>query len=62
LPLDSGVAKSSVDLIDQIPRPLVRHIHGATGRRDRSASVNLLKQANLAGPNPAFRIKINANA
>src|SRR5260370_24217176 len=32
LPFHRGLASDAVDLVDQIPRPLVGHIHGAARR------------------------------
>ncbi len=59
LPLDGGTPADPVDLIDQIPRPLVGHVHGAAGGRDRSAGLDIFKQLDFAGPDPALGVEID---
>jgi hypothetical protein len=52
----------AVDLVNQVPRPLVGHLHGAAGGRNRPAVADLLEQLDLAGPDPLVAIEIDANA
>src|SRR5687767_299028 len=50
LPLDGGLPADAVDLVDQIPCPLVRHLHRAARGRNRAAGVDVLQQLDLARP------------
>lgn len=61
LTCNSWAATNLVDLIDQIPGPLIGHIHGATGGGDRTTGVNVFKEVNLTRPDPPLRIKIDTN-
>ena len=43
--------------VDQIPGPLVRHLHGAARRRDRTAGLDLLQQDYFSRPDPVLGIE-----
>src|SRR6266702_443165 len=62
LPLDGGLAADAVDLVDQVPRPLVGHVHGAAGGRDRAAFIDVLQQRDFSRSDPPFRIEIDTDA
>src|SRR5216683_7578797 len=59
LPLNRSMPADAIDLINQVPCALVGHIHRAPRRRNRTTCLDLFEQLNLAGPDSAFRIKIN---
>jgi hypothetical protein len=55
LPLDGGLPADAVDLVHQIPCPLVGHVHRAPRGRNRAAGVNVFQELYLAGPDPSSR-------
>src|SRR5882757_657029 len=62
LPLDGGLAADAVDLVDQVPRPLVGHVHRTARGRDRTAFIDVLQQRDFSRPDPALRIEIDTDA
>src|SRR6185312_296337 len=53
--------EGAVDLGDQLPGALVRHVHGAARGRDRALALDLLQQRDLAGPEPALVVEVDAD-
>lgn len=62
LPRDRGLPADAVYFIDEIPGALVGHVHGASGGRNRAASLYALEQLDFARSNTAFRIEIDPQA
>ena len=62
LPLDRGLLADAIDFIDQIPCPLVGHVHGPPGRGNRTAAVDVFEQQDFARTDPSLRIEIDPNA
>jgi hypothetical protein len=62
LPLDGGMAADPVDLVDQVPRPLVGHVHRAPGGRNRTAGMDVFQELDLARPDPALGVEIDPDA
>ena len=50
LPLDGVAPADTIDLVHQVPRPLVGHVHRPARGGDRTAGTNILKQLDLPGP------------
>ena len=62
LPVHRRLPADAVDLVDQVPGALVGHVHGAAGRRDRAELADILQKLDLARPDPAFGIEVDAHA
>src|SRR6188474_1656004 len=43
LPLDRGLPAHAVDLVDEVPCPLVGHVHRPSGGRNRPANLDILQ-------------------
>src|SRR5262245_11660498 len=56
------LAEALVDAVDQLPGAAVGHPHLAAGRRDRAEPVDALEQGDLARPDRAAGIEIDAQA
>src|SRR6516164_6242856 len=52
----------AVDLVHQVPCPLVGHVHRAARCRDRAEVADMLQELDLARPDPLLRIEIDAKA
>src|SRR5690349_15932357 len=54
------LAEALVDAVDQLPGPAVGHPHLAAGGRDRAQPVDALEQGDLARPDRAAGIEVDA--
>src|SRR5262249_17285471 len=57
-----SMAADAVDFLDQVPGPLVGHVHRPSRGRDVAEVPDVLQQLNLARPDPLLGIKIDAKA
>jgi len=62
LPLHGGALADPIDLIHQIPGPLIGHVHRPARSRDRAAGTDILEQLDFAGADATFRVQIDPNA
>src|SRR5450755_1234867 len=61
LAFDGGMPADTIDLVDQIPRPLVGHVHRAARGRDRAATLDIFQKLDLARPDASLRVKVDTN-
>src|SRR5712672_2415677 len=59
LALDGGMPTDTIDLVDQIPRPLVGHVHRAARGRDRAATLDIFQKLDFARPAASLRVKVD---
>ena len=62
LTLDDGLAEHRVDLLHQFPGSAIRHVHGATGRRNGAEGRDLLQELDLARSDAPGGVKVDAQA
>src|ERR1700730_5600796 len=61
LALDGATPAETIDLVHQIPRPLVGHVHRAARGRDRAATLDIFQKLDFARPDASLRVKVDTS-